>query len=314
MITNAARRRGIGIEVIDAAVPIFVLKRGARAVRCYNALTDRVGAVSFQLANDKRLANQFLAKYGFPVPKQIKLGEFSAARIFLEQCKSVVVKPCREWGGRGISVAVKTAVDLRRAIARAKKFGEDVLLEQFVEGVDRRVIVVDGRFAAAIQRDPAFVIGNGRDAIRKLIRRKNTRARRADPGYKIPLDGETRRNLLSFGLDYDTIPRKGKKIQVRRTSNYHTGGVVTEITGTVGEDLVREARKISRLFGIPVLGVDFLVNAKTARHWVIEVSSDPAVSPPEGEKVARYFLDYLFPETARQKHPAVAAGAGGRGA
>ena len=88
----------------------------------------------------------------------------------------------------------------------------------------------------------------------------------------------------------------GGRAQVRLTSNYHTGGAVIESTETESADLVREAQKIARLFDIPVIGVDFLVNSKTGRHWVIELSPDLAISPPEGGKVARHFLDYLFPE------------------
>lgn len=295
-ITHEARRRGIGIEVIDAEAPIFVLKHGDRKIRCYNSLTDRVGAVSFHMAQDKRLANAFLARYGFSVPRQIKYARLDQAMAFLAKYKSVVVKPCREWGGRGVAVAVTTMADLKRAIERARKFSEDVVIEQYVEGVDHRLIFVDGCFVAAIRRDPACVVGNGVSSIRSLILQQNAHACHADASNKIPLDAETRRNLAIFGLDYGSVPRKGKIVQVRLTSNYHTGGAVTEITENVSADLVREAQKIVRLFDVPVLGVDFLVNSQKGRHWVIELSPDLAISPPEGIKVARHFLDYLFPE------------------
>jgi len=295
-ITQEARRRGIGIEVIDAETPIFILKHGDRKIRCYNSLTDRVGAVTFHMAQDKRLANAFLARYGFPVPRQIKYSRLDKAFVFLAKYKSVVVKPCRDWGGRGVAVAVTTMADLKRAIERARKFSEDVVVEQYIEGVDHRLIFVAGRFVAAIRREPAFVIGNGASSIRSLILQQNARACHADASNRIPLDAETRRNLAAFGLDYGSVPRKGKTVQVRLTSNYHTGGSVTEITESVNADLVREAQKIVRLFDIPVLGIDFLVNSQTLRHRVIELSPDLAISPPEGNKVARHFLDYLFPE------------------
>lgn len=303
-ITQEARRRGIGIEVIDAETPIFILKHGARKIRCYNSLTDRVGAVTFHMAQDKRLANVFLARYGFPVPMQMKYARLDQAMAFLAKWKSVVVKPCREWGGRGVSVAVTTMADLKRAIERALKFNEDAVIEQYVEGVDHRLIFVDGRFVAAIRRDPACVVGNGVSSIRSLILQKNARAGHADAGNRIPLDAETRRNLASFGLDYGSVPRKGKIVQVRLTSNYHTGGSVVEITETVSAELVREAQKIVRLLDVPVIGVDFLVNSQTGRHWVIELSPDLAISPPEGAKVARHFIDYLFPETKAGVIPA----------
>ena len=172
-----------------------------------------------------------------------------------------------------------------------------------VDFLKARSFVVDG-----MEKDlifPQFCRRKGNIAIQgfgvlsmfSLILQKNTRAGHADGSNKIPLDAETRRNLAAFGLDYGSVPRKGKTVQVRLTSNYHTGGSVAEITESVSADLVREAQKIARLFDVPVLGVDFLVNSQTGRHWVIELSPDLAISPPEGEKVARYFLDYLFPET-----------------
>ncbi|MFH1477272.1 MAG: hypothetical protein ABIH24_07265 [Verrucomicrobiota bacterium] len=296
-ITQEARRRGVGVEVIDAETPIFILKHGDQKIRCCNSLTDRVGAVTFHMAQDKRLANAFLACYGFPVPRQLKYSRLDQAMAFLAKHKSVVVKPCREWGGRGVAVAVTTMADLKRAIERARKFSDDVVVEQYVEGVDYRLIFVDGRFVAASRREPAFVAGNGVSSIRSLILQKNTRACHADASNRIPLDAETRRNLAVFGLDYGSVPRKGKIVQVRLTSNYHTGGSATEITETVSAELVREAQKIVRLFNVPVLGVDLLVNLQTGRHWVIGLSPDLAVSPPECGKVARHFLDYLFSET-----------------
>ena len=171
-ITTEARRRGIRIEVIDPATPIFVLRQGGRSVRCYNALTDRVGAVTFHLAQNKRLANRFLADRGFPVPDQIPYTTPAAAQAFLGRHRSIVVKPCTQWGGRGVSVDVRTPAELVRAVRLARRFEEDIILEQRVQGVDERLIFVDFRFVASIQRNPARVVGNGRDTIRALIQRQ----------------------------------------------------------------------------------------------------------------------------------------------
>ncbi len=296
-ITDEAKKRGISVEVIDRETPIFILKRGDLAVRCYNALTDRVGAVSFQMADDKHLANRFLGRYGFPVPKQVKYSGFEKAQEFLQKCKSVVVKPCRQWGGRGVVVAVQTVSELRQAVLRTRSFGEDLVLEEYVEGDDHRLIFVNGAFVAAIKRIPAVVTGDGKNDIRRLIQQQNARNRRIDSSNMIPLDNETRRSLAAFNLAYSSIPQNGQAVQVRRTSNYHTGGTIEDITESVNPDLVRQGLKIARLFGIPVIGIDFLVNVKLGRHWVIEASPDLAISPPEGHRVVGPFFDWLFPET-----------------
>ena len=60
----------------------------------------------------------------------MKYSRLDQAFVFLAKYKSVVVKPCREWGGRGVAVAVTTIVDLKRAIERALKFSPDVIIEQ----------------------------------------------------------------------------------------------------------------------------------------------------------------------------------------
>ena len=85
---------------------------------------------------------------------------------------------------------------------------------------------------------------------------------------------------------------------VRLTSNYHTGGDVAMITGAVDPQLVREAERVVRALELPVAAVDFLVDRRRGRHWIVEISPDMAISPPEGAEVARRFLDHLFPETA----------------
>ncbi|MDO9542991.1 MAG: hypothetical protein Q7J98_11815 [Kiritimatiellia bacterium] len=296
-ITNEAKKRGINIDFIDRETPVFILKHGGASVRCFNALTDKVGAVSFQLADDKHLANRFMGRYGFPVPKQIKYSGFEKAQEFLQKCKSIVVKPCREWGGRGVAVAVRTISELRQAILRARRFGEDLVLEEYVEGENHRLIFVNGSFVAAIRRVPASITGDGKKNIRRLIQQQTASNHRNDTNSLIPQDSETRRTLTSFDLTYNSVPRKGQVVQVRRTSNYHTGGTVEDITESVDADLVREGQKIAKLFSIPVMGIDFIVNAKQSRHWIIETSPDLAISPPEGHRVIGRFLDYLFPET-----------------
>lgn len=296
-ITREAQRRGIDIEVIDPLTPVFVLKYKSRRIRCYNALTDQVGAVTFHMTQNKRLANRFLRSQGFPVPAQEAFTDLEAAKRFLKKYKSIVVKPCTQWGGRGVSVAVRTLKELTRAIDFARTFEEDIVLEECVRGEDYRLIFVDYRYVAAIRRQAARVTGNGRDSIRKLIQNQNRMERKLDPSHVIPLDAETGRNLVALGLSWTTVPAAGRRVQVRLTSNYHTGGSVDIVTEAVAPKLVKRAAQAARKLGVPVIGIDFLVNEKTGRFWLIELSPDLAISPPEGDIVVCHFIDYLFPET-----------------
>lgn len=300
-ITRAAKARGFHVSVLDPSQPVFELRRGRETVRCYNALTDRVGAATFFLANHKHAANQFLRRNGFPVPAQLKFSDFAAAEKFLARHQHIVVKPCMQWGGRGVAVDVRTPAELRAAVRRARTFEDDVVLEQCVSGEDQRLILVGGKYIAAIRRTPATVTGDGLHTVAQLIRRQNRRACAEDPSHRIPLDAETRRQLARLGHRLADVPRVGERVQVRLTSNYHTGGDAVVITDEVAAELRRMAQRVAKLFGLPMVGIDFLVDAPRGKFWIIEVSPDLAISPPEGDTVVEYFLDNLFPGSKRKQ-------------
>jgi D-alanine-D-alanine ligase-like ATP-grasp enzyme len=145
------------------------------------------------------------------------------------------------------------------------------------------------------------VVGDGRSDVRTLIRRRNREERRHDPSHLIPEDAETGRNLAALGSSWATVPAAGREVQVRLTSNYHTGGAIDIVTDSVDRELVAVARRAAKALNVPVIGIDFLVNERRGKHWIIELSPDLAISPPEGEEVAKRFLDYLFPETAGKR-------------
>jgi len=298
-ITDEARRRGIGVEMVhdDPDLPIFDLVRDGKRVRCFNALTDLVGAATYHLVNNKRACGKWLAQRNIPVPAQIAWDDAhpETALAFLKQHAPVVVKPCMQWGGRGVSMGVRTAHELHAAVRFARQYEQDVLLEETVPGDDLRVILAGGELAAAISRIPAHITGDGERTIRQLILRHNARRRREDPSNLIPWNAETRRNLTELGHTDDQVPAAGERIRVRLTNNYHTGGTVRIVTDEVPPPALQLAQRIVRELGLPLAGVDFLIDHASGRMTVIEVSPDMAISPPEGETVARRFLDVLFP-------------------
>jgi D-alanine-D-alanine ligase-like ATP-grasp enzyme len=194
---------------------------------------------------------------------------------------------------------------------RARRYGEDIILEEYLEGANHRLIFINGFLAAAIRRQPARVTGDGKSCIRRLIQLQNAENHRADTGCIIPMDHETRRTLSSDGLTFNSVPREGQIIKVRRAANYHAGGIAEDITDSVDADLVRAGQKAASLFGLAVLGVDFIASEKTNRYWIIETDPDAVMSAPENARVLGCFLDYLFPEkkkpgrkkeNRRQKH------------
>lgn len=296
-LTDEALRRGIRVALVnpDPDLPIFDLSCNGKTVRCFNALTDRVGAATYHLVNNKRACHDWLKSVRIPVPEQIPYDDArpGAALAFLRDHAPVVVKPCMQWGGRGISMGVRTPEALHAAVRFARRYETDVILEETIPGEDLRVILVGGELAAAIRRHPAAVTGDGVHTLLQLIRRRNAQRRKEDPSNVIPWNAETRHNLEELGRTPDDVPAPGEQVRVRLTNNYHTGGTVDVVTGHVPPRALALAQRIARDLRLPLVGVDFLLGRR--RCTVIEVSPDMAISPPEGETVAKRFLDYLFP-------------------
>jgi len=259
-ITDEARRRGIRVTLInpDPDLPIFDLSRGGKTVRCFNALTDQVGAATYHLVNNKRACRAWLARRGIPVPAQHAYDDArpDEALAFLRLHAPLVVKPCAQWGGRGVSMGVRTPAELRAAVRFARRYEPDVILEETVPGDDLRVILVGGELAAAIRRTPAAVTGDGTHTLRQIILRHNARRREEDPSNLIPWNAETRRNLAELGRSPDDVPAAGERVRVRLTNNYHTGGTVEIVTASVSARALKIARRIARELALPLVGVE----------------------------------------------------------
>jgi len=297
-LTTVAARHGVSVSFIhsDPDWPIFELSKGGRRIRCFNALTDEVGAATFHLLNNKQACHAWLTAMKVPVPQQMRyVAENHADAVaFLKKYAPIVVKPCMQWGGRGVAMGVRTAKELDEAVRRARRYEPEVVLEETVSGDDLRVILVDGCVAASIRRTPACVVGDGVHTVQQLIGLKNAKRRKIDPSNLIPWDSETRNNLCEFGVKPTDIPPCGQRVRVRLTHNYHTGGDV-EMVSRIPVRAQRIAEYIADTLAIPLVAVDFLIDPATKQIHVIEVSPDMAISPPEGETVAEAFMEALFP-------------------
>jgi len=317
ILVDEARRRGIDVDILDDGRNLYRLSHGGRSETCWESLTGRTSAIAMVLVVDTRLTHDWLEHAGFRVPRQCPLPDHRAvpasrrgaeraaavderAARFLADCGRVVVKPAGGEQGRGITVDVREIAGLARAIETARRGGDDVLLEEYVPGRDLRIIVIDHRFVAAIERRPAAVRGDGRSALRALIEERNRRLLETTGGESgIPLDDETARCLGLAGRRWDSVPAEGEEVVVRRTANFHTGGTIRDVTVGVGAALRAVAEEASRALDIPVVGFDFIVpDFGGSDYVIIEANERPGLANHEPQPTAERFIDFLFPSTA----------------
>ena len=300
IIVDEARRRGISVEIVDAQAGIFKLRHVGHEMLCRESLTELTGGVAMTWCQDKVLTLRRLSSVGLRVPRQRTAGDMDADLAFLREQGSIVVKPALGEQGRGISVGVSTEDELRQALERAQKEGGHVVLEEFCEGQDLRIVVIGYKVVAAAIRRPAEVCGDGQATLAQLIERQSARRAAATGGEsRIPTDAETLRCLAGQGLDMDSVPQDGQRVQVRKTANLHTGGTIHDVTAQLHPTLRAAAESAARALRIPVVGLDFLVPAPDQEDYVIiEANERPGLANHEPQPTAQRFIDLLFPYSA----------------
>ncbi|WP_236237449.1 N-acetylglutaminylglutamine synthetase [Pseudomonas faucium] len=299
IIVDEAYRRGIEVQVDDAAGGLFTLSLGGRRVRCRESLSDLTSAVSMTLCQDKRLTQQALHAAGLLVPMQQLAGNADDNLAFLDEHGAVVVKPVDGEQGQGVAVNLTSYDEVSQAIDQARRFDSRVLLESFHPGHDLRIVVIGYEVVAAAIRHPAQVVGDGKHSVKALIDAQSRRRQAATGGEsRIPLDDETERTLRDAGFDYASVLPAGQRLAVRRTANLHTGGTLEDVTERLHPVLADAAVRAARALEIPVVGLDLMVrDAESPDYVIIEANERAGLANHEPQPTAERFVDLLFPHS-----------------
>jgi cyanophycin synthetase len=331
-IADAARRRGIPVRRAGARSLLRLGFGCSRQLVCA-ALTSQTSAVGVDIAADKNMTKQLLAGAGIPVPAGIVVwSEAEASAAAAQIGGPVVVKPVGGNHGVSLTIGVHTPQDAAAAYAKAAQRSDAVLIEAFVPGHDYRVLVVDGRVAAAAELRPASVTGDGEHTISQLVEIANTDPRRG-VGHsraltRLQLDADVLTHLDSLGLDDHSVPAAGQLVPLRRNANLSTGGTSRDVTDVVHPDVAELCCRAASVSGLDICGVDLrladisaplpsLADHGPADHGpaqpgaVLELNACPGLrmhlSPTEGtpRDVAAAVVDSLFPPGATGRIPII---------
>ncbi|PAA10041.1 N-acetylglutaminylglutamine synthetase [Pseudomonas fragi] len=299
ILVEEAYKRGIDVQIDDAAAGLFTLSHGGRRIRCRESLSDLTSAISMSLCQDKCLTHKVLSQAGLNVPTQQLAGNADDNLAFVEEHGRVVVKPVDGEQGNGVAVDLDSIEQVQQAIEAARAFDSRVLLESFHEGLDLRIVVIGFEVVAAAIRRPAQVIGDGQHRIQRLIEAQSRRRQAATGGEsRIPLDAETLRTVQAAGYNYDSILPAGQVLAVRRTANLHTGGCLEDVTAVLHPVLADAAIRAARALDIPVVGLDLMVPAADQPDYVfIEANERAGLANHEPQPTAERFIDLLFPHS-----------------
>ena len=320
-IVEEARRRGIPVRRLNN-YSLVQLGLGRNLHRIQATLTDLTSAIGVEIAQDKDDTKRVLENIGLPVPKGDVVRTVDGAVEVAEQIGyPVILKPIAANHGRGISGRIADEAQLRQAWEHSSSYGSRIVVEQFAEGRDHRVLVVNGKVVAAAERVPAHVVGDGKRTVRELIDIGNRDLRRGVGHTKIltklPADRATVEYLAKSDRTLDAVPEKGDFVALRQTANLSTGGTSIDRTDEMHPDNITACEMAAGVVGLDIAGIDILtpdisVPFRENNSVIIEVNAGPGIRmhthPAEGEprNVAAPILDMLYPPGAESTIPVIA--------
>lgn len=314
-IAAEAATRGIPVRRVGQG-SLLILGHGFRQRRVWATVTSRTPCTAVDIAGDKVLTKELLARAGLPVPPGVTVGSRrEAARALAELGSPVVVKPASGNQGRGVSLSLSGPSQVKEAYCLARKANGKVLVEKQVAGRHYRLLVVEGAVVAAAERLPARVVGDGMKSIRELTEEANRDPLRGEghrrPLTRLSIDDVCLATLARQGLTPDSVPAEGRQVNLRENSNLSTGGTARDVTSQVHAENAALAVRAARLVGLDIAGVD-IVTPDISRPLsldggvVLEVNAAPGLRmhlhPSEGQPrpVAVPIVDALFRGCARE--------------
>ena len=311
-IVEAARSRGIPVRRLNVE-SLVQFGHGSQQRRICTAETDGTGIIAESIAQDKQLTKTLLRRVGIPVPEGRPVTSAADAwDAAVEVGTPVVVKPRDANHGRGVAIKLSTREAVMNAYELAAAEGEEgVIVEQYVAGIEHRLLVVGNRVVAVSRGEPDVVVGDGRHTIRQLIDFANLDPRRGDefarPMCKLELDPLASPLLEQQGFTADSVPAAGARVII-----HHNGEYTTDVTDQLHPEVASLAVLAARVVGLDVAGIDLVSQdisrpLETQRGMFIEVNAGPGLQmhsePQIGRPRARRRRDHRIALSRRANRP-----------
>ena len=311
---DAAERRRIPWRRVIENDRTVQLGQGVRQVRTKDSMIEGDGYIATYLASNKNFACELMHRNGLPAPRNVVvLDRVAAIRAANALGYPVVVKPALTDFGTAVSVNLRSDEAVASAFDRARRYGI-VVVEQHVPGANFRFLVMHGKFIAAVRQDPAYVTGDGEHSVAHLVEFANRD--RTDHWSsrlkRIPIDEDVTRTLRLQGMDIDSVPAAGQRVQLHEHSNLSVGGTYQNITSAVHPDNRALAERAARVFGLKMAGIDYISVDVSRSHLetggkICEVNPSPGmVMGMTGQTAEDAFVRGLFPDGSNGRIPIIA--------
>lgn len=319
LIVQAAEDREIPWQRLSD-LSLVQLGQGRFQRRIWTAETDRTPAIAEAISRNKQLTKRLIGAAGVPVPRgRLVASPAEAWQAATDIGLPVVVKPLDGNHGRGVVLNLTTREEIEHAFGIALAEGRPgslVMVEEFIPGVEHRLLVVGSRVVACARGENLFVTGDGIRTVEQLIEEElNSDPRRGRsetlPNKTIEIDDAVRMQLAQEGVTPETVPAAGRRVLVKRIGSHGC-----DVTDQVHPEIASVAVRAAHTVGLDIAGIDLVaadiskpVQPQGAR--VCEVNAGPQLlihANPEsglGRPVGQEIIATLFAEGETGRIPII---------
>lgn len=320
-ILREATMRGIPVLKLEDNSS-WQLGYGCNQKRISATITSSTSYTAVMTACNKEECRDLLKGMSVPIADGTAIESLDELNESIETLGfPLVIKPADGNQGRGVTTNILTAEQAEEAFRFASTFSERLLVERFIPGFDYRLLIVDGKLAAAAKRTPAHVVGDGESSVQQLVDEVNCDSRRGD-GHenvltKIKVGPAAKFILSQKKYTLETVLADNEILHLDYAANLSKGGTAEDVTDRVHPDVVQMASRVSRIIGLDICGIDLIAQTLTkplseTGGIVLEVNAAPGfrmhLAPLSGtpRNVASPVMDMLFPNGKESRVPIIA--------
>lgn len=284
-IKEAAGRYGMPVFQLEDS-GFYQIGYGKQGRVIEATIGAQTSCVSADIASDKELTKALLMNQNIPVPQGAKVCNVI---ILLKEGERIgyplVLKPRYGCKGEGIILNISSEKELIKAYNNMKNKYKDLLIEKYVEGNDYRVCIVDNNVVAVSLRKPPFIIGDGKNTLKELIRKLNNDSIRGydheRPLTKVKIDDELLNYLSKQEISLNNILLKGEKVVLRQNANLSTGAIAIDCTNEISEENKQICIRAAKAVGLDICGIDIktkdISEPLSKNGVIIEVNAAPGI-------------------------------------
>ncbi len=288
ILVKESIKNSVKVDIVDSEDNFIRLEKDNNIQYVKQATkTSRDNYVTVLAMENKVVTKKILEENNINTPKGDDFVDEKLAYKYAKRLKqNFVIKPKSTNFGLGINIFKDEPTDesLKKAIEIAFSYDKTILIEEYIDGLEYRFLVIGDKVAGILHREPANVIGNGINSIKELVEEKNKDALRGE-GYKTPLekikiDDNVKIFLKEQSIDENYIPKNNEKVYLRINSNISTGGDSIDLTDEIHEKFKEVAVNASKSVGAIFCGVDVIIDDYTnpdSNYSIIELNFNPAI-------------------------------------